>query len=79
MSTPLITSLRESCGYLRDEGWHQTARLMTVAATEIESLGVRIRELEQHLRTLDETSGSFRAPEASNQNAAHSVAASSQR
>ena len=38
MSTPLVTALRESCGYLRDDGYHQTAQLMTVAADEIERL-----------------------------------------
>ena len=38
MSTPLITALRESCGYLRDDGYHQTAQLMALAADEIERL-----------------------------------------
>ena len=46
MSTVLITALRESRGYLQDQGWHQTARLMTFAATEIERLNARVRELE---------------------------------
>ena len=32
MNTPLVTALRESCEYLRDGGYHQTAQLMTVAA-----------------------------------------------
>jgi len=43
MSTPLITALRESCGYLRDDGYHQTAQLMALAADEIERL---TRQLE---------------------------------
>jgi hypothetical protein len=43
MSTPLITALRESCGYLSDDGYHQTARLMALAADEIERL---TRQLE---------------------------------
>jgi hypothetical protein len=68
MATPLITTLRENSGYLQDGGWHQTAQLMTLAASEIERLTLRIRELEAHLATLDETT-SLRAPEASNQNA----------
>ena len=41
MSTPLVTALRESCDYLRDGGYHQTAQLMTVAADEIERLNTR--------------------------------------
>ena len=46
MSTPLVMALRESCGYLRDGGYHQTAQLMTVAADEIERLNSQIRALE---------------------------------
>ena len=46
MSTPLITALRESCEYLRDGGYHQTAQLMTVAADEIERLSNQIHALE---------------------------------
>ena len=78
MSTPLITMLRENCGYLEDEGWHQTARLIVLAANELERLDVRIRELEQHLATLDEGSGP-RTPEASNQNTVRAAAVSSRR
>ena len=47
MNTMLITALRESRGYLQDQGWHQTARLMTSAAAEIERLSARVRELEE--------------------------------
>ena len=43
MSTPLTMALRESCDYLRDADFHQTAQLMTVAADEIERL---TRELQ---------------------------------
>jgi hypothetical protein len=46
MSTALIAAIRESGGYLQDEGWHQTAQLMTLAADEIERLSARVRELE---------------------------------
>ena len=46
MASPLVTTLHESCGYLQDEGWHQTARLMTLAAHEIERLSERVHELE---------------------------------
>ena len=41
--TPLVTALRESCGYLRDVDYHQTAQLMTVAADEIERLNRELR------------------------------------
>jgi hypothetical protein len=67
MSTPLITTLRENCGYLQDAGWSQTARLMTHAAAEVERLNSRIRELESHLASVENTSG-IQAPDASNQN-----------
>ena len=43
MSTALVATLRESCGYLQDDGYHQTARLMAVAADEIERLHRRVR------------------------------------
>ena len=46
MSTPLVTALRESCEYLRDGGYHQTAQLVTVAADEIELLNNQVRALE---------------------------------
>ena len=46
MSTGLVAAIRESCGYLQDEGWHQTAQLMNLAAHEIERLNERVRELE---------------------------------
>lgn len=43
MSTPLVAALRESCCYLRDARYHQTAQLMTVAADEIERLNRELR------------------------------------
>jgi DNA-directed RNA polymerase subunit F len=46
MARSLVTTLHESCGYLQDEGWHHTARLMTLAAHEIERLSDRVHELE---------------------------------
>lgn len=67
MNTPLITTLRENCGYLQDEGWHQTAQLMTLAASEIDRLTARIRQLEGHLASVEDAS-SLHTPEASNQN-----------
>jgi hypothetical protein len=70
MSSPLVGALRESCGYLEDEGWHQTAQLMTLAADEIERLTKRVRELE---------TASLRTPDASNQNVAHVAAVSARR
>ena len=62
MTSPLISALRESCGYLEDEGWHQTGQLMTLAADEIERLTERVRELEAVTRAELET------PDASNLN-----------
>jgi hypothetical protein len=78
MTTPLITTLRENCGYLQDEGWHQTARLMTLAASEIERLTVRIRELEAHLASFDGPPA-LPTPEASNQNGVHVATVASRR
>jgi len=46
MTSALVSALREGCGYLDDEGWHQTAQLMTLAAHEIEALTERVQELE---------------------------------
>jgi hypothetical protein len=46
MSAYLANQLRESSPYLADQGWHQVAKLMNVAADEIESLQARIRELQ---------------------------------
>jgi hypothetical protein len=51
MSTPLVIALRESCDYLRDGGYHQTAQLMTAAADEIERLNHRVRTLEAARRS----------------------------
>jgi hypothetical protein len=51
----LTTALRENRGYLQDQGWHQTARLMNCAAEEIERLSERVRDLENrtvHDRTV---------------------------
>jgi hypothetical protein len=38
MSAALVVQLRESLGYLRDGGYHQTAQLVAAAADEIERL-----------------------------------------
>jgi hypothetical protein len=51
MSTALVMALRESCGYLRDGGYRETARLLTVAADEIERLNERVRVLESGAAT----------------------------
>src|SRR2546423_9852145 len=79
MKARLIAALRESCGYMHDEGWHQTAQLMLLAGDEIERLNERIRQLEEHLRSLDDASDALRTPEASNQNATRVAAVSSLR
>jgi hypothetical protein len=49
MRSVLARELRENCGNLRDAGWESTARLMEVAADELERLGARVCELEQRL------------------------------
>lgn len=79
MTAPLIPTLRESCGYLQDAGWHQTAQLMTLAAKEIERLDERIRELEEQLSTFEEASDALHMPEASNQNGVRVAAVASRR
>ena len=79
MKAALITALRESCGYMQDEGWHQTAQLMLLAADELERLTERIRKNEEHLRAIEEASDDLNTPEPSNQNAARIAAVSSRR
>jgi len=46
MSTALVTALRESDGYLRDGGYAQTARLVVLAADEIERLNRLVQARE---------------------------------
>ena len=46
MSEFLTRELRESRPYLADQGWHQVAKLMEVAADEIERLDARVQQLE---------------------------------
>jgi len=46
MSEFLTRELRESSPYLADQGWHQVAKLMEVAADEIERLDARVQQLE---------------------------------
>lgn len=53
MNTALIATLRESCGYLHDDGYHQTARLMAVAADEIERLNRNVDALESRGRWVE--------------------------
>src|SRR5438874_1295966 len=79
MPPSLIMMLLESRGYLEDEGWHQTAQLMELAAMEIEALNTRIAELEAHLRSLDEACEALGMPEPSNRNATRVAAISSWR
>lgn len=69
MKAALATALRESCGYLDDEGWHQTAQLMILAADELDRLNARVRELETTRDVAQEIEGR-RSPDASNQNVA---------
>jgi hypothetical protein len=78
METALVAAMRDSSGYLEDQGWDQTARLMTLAAQEIARLNARVRELEAHLGTLGEEPG-LHTPEPSNQNSEPVAAISSRR
>lgn len=57
METVLVSAIRESCGYLQDEGWQQTAQLMTLAADEIERLTERVHELETRANPGDYSKG----------------------
>jgi len=50
MSSALVAALRESGGYLRDDGYEQTAQLMARAADEIERLN-RVHALEADSET----------------------------
>ncbi len=45
-SAKLIADLRDSSGYLADQGWQQTAIMMMLAADELERLNVRVAELQ---------------------------------
>ena len=73
MNTALVEALRDSEGYLQDQGWHQTARLMTLAADEIQRLTARVHALESAAPAASET------PTASNENSVHVAAISSRR
>jgi len=46
MKTALVVALHEGHGFLQDQGWHQTAQVMTLEAEEIERLNERVYELE---------------------------------
>jgi hypothetical protein len=49
MISYLVQQLRESCPYLEDQGWTDTAELMNAAANEIEQLMIKTRSLEDRL------------------------------
>ena len=77
MKTALVETLLESRGYLEDQGWHQTAQLVTIAAEEIQRLRERVQELE-NARGI--ASGDpLAAPQASNQNSTRIAVISSRR
>ena len=75
MAKALVEALRDSRGYMQDQGWHQTAGLMTLAADEIQRLTARVQELEG--ATCAESD--VEMPTASNQNGVHVAAVSSRR
>jgi hypothetical protein len=62
MSTPLTTALRESCEYLRDGGYRQTAQLLMLAADEIERLKREVEALEAASGALRRPLGAARRP-----------------
>jgi hypothetical protein len=45
-SAKLVAELRDSSGYLADQGWQQTAIMMIPAADELERLSIRVAELQ---------------------------------
>jgi hypothetical protein len=47
MESALARELRENVGYLQDSGFTGTARLMQLAAAEIDRLSSRVLELER--------------------------------
>jgi hypothetical protein len=47
MESALARELRENVGYLRDSGFTATARLMQLAAAEIDILAARVSALER--------------------------------
>jgi hypothetical protein len=51
MASGLARELPENCGYLRDAGWGNTARLIALAADELERLEERVSDLEQRINT----------------------------
>jgi hypothetical protein len=59
MTTALITALRESCSYLRDDGYDQTAQLMALAADEIEHLNRQVQALEASNRAATASRGAM--------------------
>ena len=58
-SARLIAELRDSSGYLADQGWQQTAIVMMLAAAELERLSARVAEL-QSSKAEDRQSRHFR-------------------
>ena len=43
--TYLTSQLRESAPYLKDAGWHETSKLVSAAADELEALRLVVEEL----------------------------------
>jgi hypothetical protein len=60
MSTALVLSLRESCGYLKDARYHQTAQLMATAADEIERLNRQLASTAEPEQPATSARGSLR-------------------
>ena len=71
--------MRESIGYVQDDGRRQTARLMAVAAGQIARLNERIVQLEAALSILDGASEQPPVPAAGREHARPLRAASSRR
>jgi hypothetical protein len=47
MNSALARELKENSAYLRDSGFHSSARLMEIAANEIDLLTRKMEELER--------------------------------
>jgi hypothetical protein len=60
MSTALVLSLRENCGYLQDAGYRQTSQLMATAADEIERLHLQLARMSEAQMPAPMTNGIIR-------------------
>jgi hypothetical protein len=53
-SSYLVEQLRESLPFLKEEGWTNTAELVNAAASELERLALKVRDLEGQIGDADQ-------------------------